>query len=260
MKILWYISFCLVLIGCEKDNVQSQLEKAVILKGIVVAGENRATIELGTLESINGVIKEGPIQDASAYISGGGQESILGEVADSPGTYSSPLNEITILPGNEYQIDVVADSRELSAIAMVPMPLIFTSISDQTVIVDETEPGELVFECAWVEEVGFEYVFVLVEPSDEPVSIEFGVPSGNFNSIYQLPTDKTFLRIYDTDFRYYGNHTLKIYKIDREYSELFRYTPGLNSGALNGPDNVQGGSGYFTGVSQVTLELFVQEP
>jgi hypothetical protein len=178
----------------------------------------------------------------------------------TPGTYSTPVDEIVILHGNEYEISVVVSGRELSATTKIPFPINFLSISDQTVLVDETDPGQLVFECSWLAHEGYEYVFVMDTPTGAPDLIDFGVPAGNFGSIHQLPTDKTILRIYDTDFSYYGGHELHIYKIDEAYSDLFRYTPGLNHNAYNAPDNVLGGSGYLTGVSKVSIALEVQEP
>lgn len=260
MKIFPLITMCLLLVSCEKDTIQSQLDNAVVLKGILVAGDNHATIELGKLQSVGDHGVEQPVQGASVFIAGGSQETNLGELAGTPGLYSSPVDEIVILYGDEYEVNVVVSDRELSATATIPFPIQFLSISDQIVLVDETNPGQLVFECSWEEEEGFEYVFVLDEPGGEPMMIDFGVPAGNFSSIHQLPTEKTVLRIYDTDFKLYGEHELHIYKIDAAYSNLFRYTPGLNHNAFNAPDNVIGGSGYLTGVSRVSLDLIVQEP
>lgn len=250
---------CILLLSCEKDQVQTQYEETVVLKGILVAGDQFATIQVGTIQSIGDSSIENPISGASAFVSGGGQESVMGEADATMGSYSSPINDIVIISGHDYKVDVVVNGQELSSTAYVPEPLSFISISDPTLIVDENEPGELVFEASWEEEAGYEYVFVLEESSENPVLIDFNVPAGNFRLIHGLPTEKTFLRIYDTDLKYYGSHLLQIYKIDLAYSELFRYSPGVNHNVFNGPDNVVGGAGYFTGVSKVTLELEVEE-
>ncbi|MFT4678900.1 MAG: hypothetical protein ACI84C_002500 [Flavobacteriales bacterium] len=259
MKRFIFITLCMLLVSCEKDEVETQYEEVVVLKGILIAGDQLASIGLGTIQSIGYSSIEEPIEGASVFIAGGGQESVLGETEESPGVYSTPVDGIIILPGHDYQVDVVVNGQELTALAYVPELLNFISISDPTLIVDENDPGQLVFETSWVEAEGYEYVFVLEEPFEDPVQIDFSVASGNFRSVHGLPTEKTFLRIYDTDLKFYGSHLLHIYKIDLAYSDLFRYSPAVSQNVFNGPDNIIGGAGYYTGVSLVTLELEVEE-
>ena len=59
---------------------------------------------------------------------------------------------------------------------------------------------------------------------------------------------------------YSGRHTLTIYSISQEYSDLLRYIPtSFDRSVYRAPDNIQGAYGVFAGLTGKTYEIFVEE-
>ncbi|MCB0759909.1 MAG: DUF4249 family protein [Flavobacteriales bacterium] len=259
MKNILYIVFsAALLLSCEPDNVADQVEDLVVIKSILFEGEDEHEVLLSRINPIGDQSSEKPISGASVSLVGAGQTAVFTEDEVDAGHYLTS-GELTTFSGQVFRVEAVVDGRIVSSETSMPEPVQFISISDQLVLIDEQDPGAQVFEVSWIQEEGYEYVLLLHEPDDDPESIQFGVPSGNFEAVYELPTEKNFLTIYASDFRYYGEHLLEIIRIDTEYASVFRYAPGINHHVFNGPDNVSGGAGYVTGVSSVMIGLNVQE-
>lgn len=239
--------------------MQSQVDDVVVLQGVLFEGED---IHQMVLESVNPLSQNEQstgIAGASLSIAGAGQTVTLVESEDESGLYIGPSGMLTTFSGQTYTIEAVVDGEVIASEVTMPTPIQFTDIGETTIQINELSPGEQVFDLAWVEAEGYEYVFVLQDPEGTPEVIGFDNPGGNFDLVHGLPTEKTFLNIYASDFAYYGEHELEIIKVDSAFADVFRYAPGISHSVFSGPDNVDGGTGYVAAVSSVKITLTVEE-
>lgn len=255
VRYLAYIWIALLALSCQKlQDVDN--DHWIVVSGVLKAGVPPQDIRLQFADD-PGVVNR-PVKGAQLLIKGP-QEIELIEDQQEPGVYHAGSN-ISIQAGQEYELEVRFEDQLVTSSTTIPRQLIIEQVSSQIIPIDPDSEGQPIFSVLWESSEDFSYVLSLSNVEASPEEIPFSVPSGQFDEVYNLPIPSQGATLYDTDFTYYGDHVLTIYAIDKEYEEVFFYNLELGVSQLtSGPDNIQNGSGYFTGVSFVEIPISLVE-
>jgi hypothetical protein len=168
-------------------------------------------------------------------------------------------DELTISATTRYEIEVIHNDHHARAATTVPADITLVQVSATEIPINVNSLGQPIFTVLWATESGISHVLTLDEPEGQEF-IPFSVPSGNFDAQYSLPVPGQGTTLFDTDFQYYGGHTLTVFAIDRDYENLFFYQPAEGGNRLTtGPSNVEGGTGYLTSASRVEVAIEIVE-
>lgn len=186
--------------------------------------------------------------------------SLAGEVIQlqyENGFLKGPDDEL-IQANSIYNLRVEGEERTLSARIEVPAQLEINQVSAQVIPVDEASIGQPIFTILWDNNEETTQLLVLEEEAGNP--IPFTVPSGQFSISFNGPVPGQGATLFDTDFEFYGNHTLSIYAVPEVYESAFFYRPDPLDGALSAaPDNVYNGSGYVYGASKIEVDITISQ-
>jgi hypothetical protein len=110
-----------------------------------------------------------------------------------------------------------------------------------------------------------EYYYIVIESADSSGTLIrdttggfFGGGGGGFGfRLISQPTNQSSYRINPGEIQYTGKHTVKLYRINKEYADLYR-SRMQDSRALNEPlTNVTDGLGVFSAFSSESMEFMV---
>ncbi len=231
-------------------------EEWIVVNGVIKAGISNQDIYLSYTSQGNNEME--PVIGADVRLSGSNEIALVGDVA-VPGHYYNPSADI-VMANQQYELLINHQGKEVSAITRVPKQLIIEQVSAQTIPIDPNSTGQPIFSVLWEDNEEYSYVLMLKNLEASPEEIPFSVPSGQFEEIYNAPIPAQGATLYDTDFKYYGNHILTIYAINKEYEEVFFYQLDYGVTQIStGPENIVNGSGFFSGVSFVEISLNLLE-
>ncbi len=241
----------LFLAACRPDGDSATL----VVEGTLVAGE-QPDVRVYLLEDFI----ERDADDLEVFlVNEDGVTVQLMAVANDPRRFIDEDETMAIIPEKTYRIEVTRAGITAEAEARVPPDLQIVQISSTTIPVNSASTGQPVFTVLWTADPNASKVLSLIEPSEEN-EIPFSVESGNFSEQYRLPIPGQGTTLFDTDFKYYGTHTLRIYNINRSYEDLFFYVPADGGARLTtGPSNIDNGAGYFTAVNFTDIEIEILE-
>ncbi|MCH2198567.1 MAG: DUF4249 domain-containing protein [Flavobacteriales bacterium] len=245
----FFVIALILFVSCEKANdEQSLFVQAVLIEGEAVSGVQVAVI------SESGQV---PVSGATVRLFNEAGESVQLSEATA-GSYADLDGDFVISAGARYRLEVTYDSFFASAETVIPVQTSIDQLSSTTIPIDSGSSGQPIFSVLWSNEENLTHVLVLRVNEETPLEIPFDVNSGFFASQYAVPVTSNGVTLFDTDFTYYGNHTLEIYTIDAAYDALYFYQPGDAGNIIDGgPENIDGGVGYLTGacLNSIDLEL-----
>ncbi|MDZ4823183.1 MAG: hypothetical protein SH856_06975 [Flavobacteriales bacterium] len=159
--------------------------------------------------------------------------------------------------GKAYDLKVFSGSDILESTAIIPPGIDFNSLNTDTFTVDPDNPNEAAFFLNWNDVAGHSFILKLENLEENPSPLPYA-ESGLFETYYGLPVLGSNAIMVANFFSHYGHHRLTVYCIDRQYEEIFFYSPSdFRNLVTEGPTNIQGGKGFFTGVSSFIVDLYV---
>jgi hypothetical protein len=242
------------LFGCTNVDLDELREQEPVLTGILVEGETAGGFMFFQLKDYSGGVGQVP-DNATISIHDENSNSCQ-MVLQQGSVFGCPGNDLVIAGGEQYLIEASAGDEQLSVLVDVPDPFDLLSLSNTTFTIDETQPTEIAFQFSWEDDSRYSYVLTLEPLNPDAIPSPF-FPSDAFEIQYGLPVlegQATFRADY---FNYIGLFKVTIYAIDKAYESVFFFDPVSDvRGYLNaGPDNVEGGKGFITGVSRVEFEI-----
>lgn len=250
--------FILLAMSCRQETLSDLREDVPVMTAIFETGSESAEVKLFHLGAHH---QAAPVNIIDAEITLAPQSGGSVNLSYNNGTYVTGANAIDIIPGNFYRITAGIGDKEIKASCVIPPALSLANASNTTFTVNPNSLGTPSFILSWnsLDPAKYSYLLVLENLEENPVEIPFNVPSGNFTDQFSGPWEFDGATIYDTDFKYYGHHRLKIMAVEKSIESIYFYGPSDLRGLLqNGPDNVEGGRGYVIGVSSFTVDLWVQ--
>lgn len=250
VKTNYILLLCVILFSaCRPD----ERVESISLQGVLIAGES-LEVQVALVQDFQSLPMDGA--QVTCRLPDGSSVQ-LEQDGQEPTRWFS--DDIVIISGATYQIEVGTSSHHASAETTVPNEIELVQVSATVIPINENSLGQPIFTVLWASAANVSHVLTLQEPI-EGLTIPFSVPSGNFNVQYSLPVPGQGTTLFDTDFKFYGEHTLTIYAIDRDYEEVFFYRPAEGGNRLTmGPSNVEGGTGYLTSASQTDVVIEIVE-
>lgn len=247
-----------MLLSCKQESLSDLKADTPILTSILDAGAPFAEVKLFHLGMEH---PSAPIIIDNAEITISVENGLTTHLAFADGVYKSTENAIAIQAGKTYHLNANISGKEVTSACTLPPTITLEDASNSTFSVNTNSLGSPAFILSWtaLDSDKYSYLLVLENLEENPVEIPFNVSSGNFSDQFSGPWEFDGATIYDTDFKYYGHHKLKVMAIEKSVEAIYFYGPSDLRGLLqNGPDNIEGGRGYVFGVSSFTVDLWVQ--
>jgi hypothetical protein len=249
LKKLLYIAFFFSFLSCSKNHDEAA---QCAISGVIEAGENPQHI---FIYKFNGESME-EVKSAEVLLTFG-SNTVLLEYRNNLGYgyFQSPLQ---VQQGMVYTLSAKIDGQTLRASARVPGAPALLQTSPSNFSIDINNPSGQVYSCNWGGADSLSYLLQLRLVEASPVLIPFVSGGNGFADSFSGPYDSNGLALVGNDFGYYGNHKLSIISINPDYRNvLFKQSTDDRNFLLNGPDNVEGGLGFFTAVNRTQIDLEV---
>ena len=245
----------MILVQCNPASVENLRMETPVMFAVIPSGNETSGIQLFLLEEGN--TAGSAIENARVSITH--QGSAVSEILEyNDGMYEGNLD---IGPNESYQLSGSVLDHDFTVEIKIPPAIDFTAPLSDTLLVDSTSSGSTIVIVTWTEldQENYSYVVRLDCLEESPQEIPFIVDSGNFASNFNGPQVAAGIIVADTDFRYYGNHRLRVFAIPKSLEKVYFYNAGDIRGFLtNGPDNILGIKGFASGVSVLDKLFYVK--
>jgi hypothetical protein len=268
MRALGFSFFALILtLGCHTDSPLAPDKSQVVVRGYLYAGEAVQDIRLtGTLPLGSDDTVAPPINSAQVSLFKAGNKYDLVASAGDSGYYHYPGADLTVVPGDEFQIQVSYENRLITATTTVPPAPQEVTISKSTLqlpdfdtMFEMREKGISMdsiraltsLSVSWQDETDALYYVVVKNLEDNPVSSDTQFRGGP-RTIISQPRPGGEYHINAMMVTHYGKHEVRIYRVNQEYADLYQ-SRNQDSRDLNEPlTNIQNGLGVFSAFSSKT--------
>ena len=258
-KYFYYITLVIVAMSsCEEGEISEVNQARVVVEGFLHAGE---TAEVSLTKEV--LFKEsedekGELLDwLEVSLSDGDQTVMLTHTMN--GRY---VNEtIVIDPAKHYTLSFDYHDQEINATTPIPASPKGLEASKSQIKAEPFSGGRPTnvsietMELYWENPENDYYMVVIVSLEDDPKLINTsGFIFANFRS---EPLITSSLELRSTDFVYYGDHAIILYRLNPEYASLYMDT-GESSLNLSTPySNITNGLGILTGLNSDTAYVHV---
>lgn len=254
MKWITILFSMAIFIGCNNSGVNPTDVQMAVVDAYLFTNEPVNDIRLSSLISYGSEDTVGtPINDADITIKEDNRVYHLIASGDS-GLYRYPDSDLVIEQGKTYEIEFNYYGKTISAKTTVPLKPQGVSITMDTFYIDSesNNPPNFRDTTNW-EYITWEnadggYFYVVIENIEEnPESIYRDTTFSRGFRFMSAPTRSDSYRISPMiTFKQYGRHRAKIYRVNKEYADLYE-SREQDSRNLNEPlTNVNNGLGIFT--------------
>jgi len=275
MKNVLIIALFLFIVGCEKEKLSNGHSDMIVVQGYLYMGEPVDSIRLSQVVLLNsGDTLFHGITDATVIIGCDGTAYTLVS-SEKEGYYHCTDASLKVSSNKIYTLDITYDNKRITSQTMVPETPTNLKISDNVLYVDPTStnmrmnPNDTTnsLTVSW-SNINKEYYFVVLENKDSAlITITFTNPftgttdtvnSGNFARRFRSnPIQSSSYRISTNSVGNYGKYVFKLYKVTKDYANLYE-SRSQNSTSLNEPfSNINNGLGIFTSFSVDSISFSV---
>jgi hypothetical protein len=262
-----------VLAGCGDDDTILPYMETLIVEGYLYTGEPVTNIKLSKLIPLTGDVDEDySVNDAVVEISREGiSYSLILSPGDS-GNYHYPGDDLIIEAGQTYNLRIEYNDEVITSETTVPdqpdsMVLSLDEVKIEPIYdfqdMREREIEENILE--WENsDVSYYYVVIEnVEDDPDPVDVNGIFDDSPRRMPFRMitrPTQDNFYVIRGMSLEQYGTHKVTLYKVNKEYADLYE-TSTQDSRYLNEPlNNINNGLGIFTSFNSDSLYFEVVKP
>ena len=254
-----------ILSGCETDSSLLPENELLVVRAYLYAGESVTDVQVTTTFGLTSTDTIGqPINDAKVSLEKAGRIYPLTASRGDSGYYHDAGNDLAVNVGDVFKIAVAHNGKTATAETIIPSPPRQLAISKSELLVSTSTPFDTSsLTLNWENEETFYFVVVEnLEASPTPISpTPFpGGPRGLLRSFRSRPLRESSYTIRRFDLIYWGEHRAKVYKVNREYANLYAFGQ-QDSRNLNEPEtNVKNGLGVFAGFSSAEVRFRVVKP
>ena len=247
--------------ACDSESLYLPEREKVVVRAYLYAGEPVTDIQLTTTFSIFSEDSIGdPINNASVTLEKNGREFRLISSPGDSGFYHYRGNDLVVENGDHFGLKVEYNGQTSFSETHIPSPpKDVTLSSNQYVITQQTNFDATAITVNWTEEKEAIY-FVTVNNAE---TNQIRIDAGNENNFRQSLSFRSRLvpgssySIRRSELTYLGKHVVRVYKINREYANLYTFG-NQDSRNLNEPaTNIHNGLGVFAGFSSDFVEFNV---
>ncbi len=260
------LSIMALLQGCNNNPVIPEATQ-IVLRGYLYVNEPVQDIEvmssfpIGSSDSTNP-----PITTATVALLKGSNRYQLSPDTLRPGYYYYPGTGLTVNVGDVFSIVVGYGGQSATAQTVVPpkpqnVALSVLDLRFQTDTIQArfgtriSVTGLDTAIVTWDNPDG-QYFYIVTESIDSTAQLLR--PDSSFTRRFTSePTNESSYRINNNSILYTGKHVLRVYRVNKEYADLYR-TSQQDSRELNEPlTNVSGGLGIFSAFASDSLYFTV---
>ena len=258
----------LAVAACD-DPVDPFEADLVVVEAFLFAGEPVRDVRLTVTVPLGEDPELAPtIDDADVMLFKDGVAYVLASVGDS-GRYEYTGNDLVVAEGDEFRIEVGYFGRVAVGETIVPAPPINVAVDGDTLFAPvinlggrggrgggiNTEDAQL--GVTWDNPIELLH-FVVVEGLEDGTEAIFPEQLQERLSRFRLitqPTTDTFFTINLLLLRDLGQHQVRVYRVNQEYSELYENRTQDSRDLNEPPSNMTNGLGIFSAFNS-TIALF----
>ncbi|MBN2008310.1 DUF4249 family protein [candidate division KSB1 bacterium] len=278
--ILFIIIACLM--HCERMQVmQPTPEQPVIIQAYLYADKPVRDIRVSTLNETG---LQAPVSDAILELNRNDHTYRL-SLSDTAGSYFYDGTDLTVTPGDTFQLNATVDSHILTATTIVPLPPMITSVSSDTFFMDSArqhipapyDSTRMTWEKVWNYAVEVNWTGDVPTADRFVVIINYDRSSLNFSPYYEkwgnsnknkwaFHTYSLSLTKFIDAFPGYpqpeeiptGNYRFYVYRVNKELTDL--YDADLDPWGLGTTSfsNIKNGYGIFTALASDSVDIYVK--
>ena len=260
--------------GCGDESPLVPETDSMVVQGYLFAGEPVTGIRLTQDLPLDADSDEPtPIEDAQVWLVENGQQYELVASSGSPGYYGYPGADLQVEAGGEFELRVVRGDLLVTAHTVVPEPPTGVGLSATEMLIDENtlprrgfgavdEGGGVTL--SWDNEEGYYHYAVVECVEEEPEAVvwafmgAFGGDIGEgVRRFTTPPTTQSTYAVQSMQIGFYGRHRARVYRVNEEYVDLFKFGEQDPTRLSEPPTNVENGLGVFTAFNSVSLEFQV---
>ncbi|MCD6116045.1 DUF4249 family protein [bacterium] len=243
--------------GCTEDASLVPEADQVVIQGYIFANEPVEDIRItSTLALSSEDTIAPPINDAEVYLMKDGMRYDL-QLKDEDGYYYYDGTDLTVEEGDVFEINVNCFGKNASGITQVPPPPKDVAMTSNTLYIPEAVyPGfeidstKHVLIINWTEDPSALFYVVMknLETNPEPIEISGGGKffGGKRGAFISAPSNMNKYIISFSNVSYYGRYSIKVYRVNKEYLDLY-ISKKQDSRDLNEPlTNIKNGLGVFS--------------
>ena len=267
---LLFLAMLALSIGCTKESPLSAGSDLVVVRAYLFAGEPVTDIQItGTLPLGSEETEAPPINDAQVWMIKDGRQYDLTLSPGDSGYYYYAGSDLIVEQGDVFEINVAHNDQVATGKTVVPRPPEELALSSTVLYIptEMTFPFDPAADSASTITVSWKYdstslFYAVVENVEEnPDSIDsfggFRGGPGGLRRFMSTPTSQNEYRIQRFSLSYYGKHTVRIYRVNQEYADLYG-SRLQDSRDLNEPlTNIENGLGVFSAFNSVKAEFTV---
>ena len=265
-KIIFLITVfgLLAIISCDEESPVEVDPNLFVVSAFLYADEPveniqiTSTLPLGSEDTL-----APPINNAEVVLIKDGTRYSLVQTLEKPGFYNYPENDLQVLSGDEFRIEVSYNDDFAYGETNVPDKPQNVSLSSDTLEIPEItifdiRSGTINIDdytllISWDNNDGTLYYVVVENLEVDPAPIFEDLPSGSPKRFVSSPAPTSEYKINPLTVTYYGNHRAIVYKVNQEYSDLYE-SREQDSRNLNEPlTNITNGLGVFSAFASDTV-------
>ncbi len=258
-----------VVLTCGCDTVDMQPADAlVVVEAFLYAGEPATAIRITKAVSLASEDPvAAPVLGASVRLAKNGSAFALSRVGDD-GRYAYLGNDLSVDAGDIFLLEVQVEGHHLTAETTVPPPPVDVTLSDKVLKVPGAGIGggfrgmqDNYLTITWDNPDGaLHYVVVESLTEDEPTYILPDFVRERFGGfrLVTVPTDANYHDINVRSLQVLGPHRATVYRVNKEYADLYENRQQDSRDLNEPPSNINGGLGVFSAFNSSTVEFEVE--
>lgn len=269
--IILIISIALLsFVACSEDSPLEPSDDLIVVRGYIYSGEPVNDIQITTTLPLGSEETSAPpVNDAEVSLIKAGVSYALVPSDGDSGYYHYTGDDLAVGPEEEFEIRVEYNGEIVTGKTVVPFPPEDVTLSSDVLSVPEEigfgpmpEDSTSGVTITWSEdeESLFYVVIECVEENPEEIPTPFQGQSddGRIKMRFVVPptnNNEYFVRRFSLT--YYGEHVVKVYRVNQEYADLYE-SRTQDSRDLNEPlTNIENGLGIFSAFASDAVSFTV---
>ena len=257
----------IILFSCREDALLGPTEELIVVEAFLYAHEPVDDIHLTLMLPLDA--EEGvqalTVNDASVRLVKDGQSYALMPTGGDSGYYHYAGSDLTVEADDRFTLEIDYKGELTTAETIVPTAPENVALSDATMRVPTLEDirfggldvSDLSITVNWQNEEG-NLFYVTVENIDANPTPVNSALRDFVRSRRFPPTSRDEFRLGFQQFTHFGTHLVKVYRVNREYADLYE-TQEQDSRSLNEPlSNIENSLGIFSAFHSNVDSLFLE--
>ncbi len=268
--LIFLLSFLSILTNCSTENTLEPEKVSLVVQAYIFEGEKVQEIKLSESLSLGSDDDNmPPVNDAIVLLLKNDQTFQLSPSAGDSGYYQYPSEDLSVEAGDVFTLEIEYNNEFISAQTTVPLKPQNVTMSSDTLYISEEmtfpnfseEDSSKTIFVSWKQEDALFYVYIEnIEENPDSVDTDTGFRGMNMmRGFMSSPTPSNEYNISRSQISCYGQHVLRVYRVNQEYADLY-FSRIQDSRDLNEPlTNVNNGLGVFCAFNYEQNSFYVKK-